>query len=88
MRQAALAANDVQRMAAWAGQSAALARPEPASDFVRRIWAETQSLIPGEDPAALSSKSVQIDMPARTLITEFAQGWGDIAQRLPSLPGF
>ena len=27
MRQAALAENDVQRMAAWAGQSAALARP-------------------------------------------------------------
>jgi hypothetical protein len=40
VRQAALAENDVQRMAAWAGQSAALARPEPAADFVRRIWAE------------------------------------------------
>jgi len=46
MRQAALAANDVQRMAAWAGQSAALARPEPAADFVRRIWAEAQALLP------------------------------------------
>ena len=46
MRQAALAANDVQRMAAWAGQSAALARPEPAADFVRRIWAEAQVLLP------------------------------------------
>src|SRR5208337_5372652 len=43
MRQAALAENDVQRMAAWAGQSAALARPEPAADFVRRIWAEAQA---------------------------------------------
>jgi len=46
MRQAALAENDVQRMAAWAGQSAALARPEPAADFVRRIWAEAQALLP------------------------------------------
>jgi nitronate monooxygenase len=49
MRQAALAANDVQRMAAWAGQSAgqsaALARPEPAADFVRRIWAEALALL-------------------------------------------
>jgi nitronate monooxygenase len=46
MRQAALAANDVQRMAAWAGQSAALARPESAADFVRRIWAEAEALLP------------------------------------------
>jgi nitronate monooxygenase len=46
MRAAALAANDVQRMAAWAGQSAALARPEPAADFVRRVWAEAQALLP------------------------------------------
>jgi nitronate monooxygenase len=46
MRQAALAANDVQRMAVWAGQSGALARPEPAADFVRCIWAEAQALLP------------------------------------------
>jgi nitronate monooxygenase len=46
MRQAALAANDVQRMAAWAGQSAALARPESAADFVGRIWAEAEALLP------------------------------------------
>jgi nitronate monooxygenase len=46
MRQAALAENDVQRMAAWAGQGASLARPEPAADFVRRIWVETQALLP------------------------------------------
>jgi nitronate monooxygenase len=46
MRQAAVAKNDVQRMAAWAGQNAALARPEPAVDFVRRIWAEAQALLP------------------------------------------
>jgi nitronate monooxygenase len=46
MRQAGQEANDVQRIAAWAGQSAALARPEPAGDFVRRIWAEAQALLP------------------------------------------
>jgi nitronate monooxygenase len=37
----------VQRMQAWAGQGAALARPEPAADFVRRMWEEAQVLLPG-----------------------------------------
>jgi nitronate monooxygenase len=39
MRQAAVAENDVQRMAAWAGQSAA--------GFVRRVWAEVRTFYPG-----------------------------------------
>ena len=47
MREAAVRANDVTRMQAWAGQGAALARPEPAADFVRRIWAEAEALLPG-----------------------------------------
>jgi nitronate monooxygenase len=38
MRQAALEAGDVQRMQAWAGQSAAMARAEPALEVVRRLW--------------------------------------------------
>jgi nitronate monooxygenase len=46
MRQAAQSANDVHRMQVWAGQSAALARPESAADFVRRVWAEAQELLP------------------------------------------
>ena len=46
MREAAVRANDVQRMQAWAGQGAALARPEPAADFVRRIWEEAEALLP------------------------------------------
>ena len=46
MRQAGQATNDVQRIAAWAGQRAALARTEPAGDFVRRIWEEAQALLP------------------------------------------
>ena len=46
MREAAVRAGDAQRMQAWAGQGAALARPEPAADFVRRIWAEAEALLP------------------------------------------
>ncbi|QUD89134.1 NAD(P)H-dependent flavin oxidoreductase [Phenylobacterium montanum] len=38
-------AGDVQRMQAWAGQSAALARAEPAAGLVRRLWAEAQTLL-------------------------------------------
>jgi hypothetical protein len=29
-------------MQMWAGQAAALARPEPAGDIVTRVWAEAQ----------------------------------------------
>jgi nitronate monooxygenase len=29
----------------WAGQSAALARAEPAEDVVRRIWQEAEGLL-------------------------------------------
>lgn len=45
MRDAGTAKGDVHRMQAWAGQSAALAKPIPAQDLVRQIWAEAQSLI-------------------------------------------
>jgi len=37
---------DVQRMQAWAGQSAALAKAEPAATVFRRIWEEAQALLP------------------------------------------
>jgi nitronate monooxygenase len=47
MREAAARANDMRGMQAWAGQGAALARPEPAADFVRRIWDEAEALMPG-----------------------------------------
>ena len=43
MRSAAAASRDIQRMQAWSGQSAWLARVEPAGDTVRRIWAEALS---------------------------------------------
>jgi nitronate monooxygenase len=45
MREAATKANDVNRMQAWAGQSARLARAEPAGEVVRRLWQETQALL-------------------------------------------
>lgn len=45
MRDEARAKGDVRRMQAWAGQSAALARAEPAGDVVRRLWAEAQRVL-------------------------------------------
>jgi nitronate monooxygenase len=45
MRDAAVKANDIDRIQAWAGQSAGLARAEPAGQIVRRIWEETQALL-------------------------------------------
>jgi len=46
MREAAGRQGDAQRMQVWAGQSAALARPDPAADLVRRLWDEAQTMIP------------------------------------------
>jgi nitronate monooxygenase len=45
MRAAAQQAGDVERMQAWAGQSAALARAEPAGSLVDRLWVEARALI-------------------------------------------
>ncbi len=45
MRADAAAARDVQRMQAWAGQSAALARAEPAGEIVARIWNQAQAVL-------------------------------------------
>ncbi|HEY7248761.1 MAG TPA: nitronate monooxygenase [Xanthobacteraceae bacterium] len=45
MREAGAKANDINRIQAWAGQSAGLARPEPAGEIVRRVWEETQALL-------------------------------------------
>ena len=45
MRADAQQAGDVERMQAWAGQSAALGRTRPASDMVREIWAVGRSLL-------------------------------------------
>ena len=45
MRLEAQKAGDVQRMQAWAGQSAALARAESASVITERVWSEAQALL-------------------------------------------
>lgn len=46
MREAAQRQGDVSRMQVWAGQSAAMARDEPAGEFIGRIWDETRELLP------------------------------------------
>jgi nitronate monooxygenase len=46
LRDDAQRANDKDRLQAWAGQSAAMARAEPAGDAVRRMWEEATALLP------------------------------------------
>jgi nitronate monooxygenase len=46
MRAEGTKANDVHRIQAWSGQSAWMARREPAADFVKRVWSEAQALLP------------------------------------------
>src|SRR5262249_14596209 len=45
MRDAATKTGDVERMQAWAGQSAALARAAPAAEIVRELWDGAQALL-------------------------------------------
>ena len=45
MREAATKNNDLSRIQAWAGQSARLARAEPAGEVVRRLWDDAQALL-------------------------------------------
>ncbi len=45
MRKAADAAGDVQRMQAWAGQGAGLARAQPANDTVAGLWGGAMELL-------------------------------------------
>jgi nitronate monooxygenase len=45
MRAAAQKDDDLQRMQAWAGQSAALARAEPAAEVVQHLWEGAQALL-------------------------------------------
>ena len=44
MRGAAAKQSDIDRMQAWAGQSSALARAEPAGDLVGRLWTDATAL--------------------------------------------
>jgi nitronate monooxygenase len=45
MRGAAVKDNDVERMQAWAGQSASLTKAIPAGEVVRRLWEDAQALL-------------------------------------------
>jgi len=45
MREAAARAGDVDRMQAWAGQSAALARAEPAALVLRSLWEGARAIL-------------------------------------------
>jgi len=45
MRVDAATSGDVQRMQVWAGQSAGLAKIEPAAELVRRVWQGAQELL-------------------------------------------
>ena len=45
MRANAAKAGDLQRMQVWAGQSAGLAKVEPAAEVVRRVWQGAQELL-------------------------------------------
>lgn len=45
MRERGGKAGDIHRMQAWAGQSAAMARAEPAGEVVRRVWQDAQALL-------------------------------------------
>ncbi|WP_158743366.1 nitronate monooxygenase [Acidisphaera sp. L21] len=46
MRAAAQQADDVERMQAWAGMGAAMARAAPAADIVQTLWEDAQRLLP------------------------------------------
>jgi nitronate monooxygenase len=45
MRQAGTAAGDYHRMQVWAGQSAWMAQPISARDFVLQMWEQAQALL-------------------------------------------
>jgi nitronate monooxygenase len=46
MRAHAQKAGDIDRMQAWAGQSAALAQAAPAAEITQRLWQSAQALLP------------------------------------------
>jgi nitronate monooxygenase len=45
LRESGNKVGDVHRMQAWAGQSAAMARAEPAGDILRRAWQDAKALL-------------------------------------------
>lgn len=47
LRESARQAGDIERMQAWAGQSAKLAKAEPAAQIIRELWKDARSLLFG-----------------------------------------
>ena len=45
MREAAVKANDVSAMQAWAGQASGLAQAKPAGDITRELWEGARDLL-------------------------------------------
>jgi nitronate monooxygenase len=45
MRDAASKSNDIERIQAWTGQSASMARADTAGDVVRRLWEDARALL-------------------------------------------
>ena len=45
MRDAAIKANDIERIQAWAGQSANMAKPDAAAVVVQRLWDDARALL-------------------------------------------
>ena len=45
LREQGAKAGDIHRMQAWAGQSAAMSRAEPAAEVVRSLWREAETLL-------------------------------------------
>jgi len=45
MRDAGVKGDDIDRLQAWAGQSAGLARDEPAGEIVQALWREAEALL-------------------------------------------
>ncbi|HEU4563152.1 MAG TPA: nitronate monooxygenase [Gemmatimonadaceae bacterium] len=52
MRADAIRRGDANGMQMWAGQGAALARPEPAGAIVERVWREARALLPAASSSA------------------------------------
>jgi nitronate monooxygenase len=47
MRSTAAKSGDINKMQAWAGQSAALAQTRPARDLVNELWEDAQKILRG-----------------------------------------
>jgi nitronate monooxygenase len=45
MKDAGAAAGDYHRMQVWAGQSAAMAKPIPAGEFVAQVWKDAEAML-------------------------------------------